>query len=99
MSDLKHVRIKRDEISSDEANDLFNAAREQLFERIDQREIEGAKISASKCLDLVRHFNKLAGGNSPKNKLRQTQGIGAEVKWRRGVACSANRSAAATVCF
>ena len=43
MSDLKLVLMKRDEITSDEADDLFNAAREQLFERIDRREIEGAE--------------------------------------------------------
>ena len=35
--------MKRDEITSDEADDLFNAAREELFEPIDQREIEGAE--------------------------------------------------------
>ena len=43
MSDLKLVLMKRDEITSDEADDLLNAAREQLFERIDQGEIEGAE--------------------------------------------------------
>ena len=43
MSDLKLVLMKRDEITSDEAEDLFNAAREELIALIDQGEIEGAE--------------------------------------------------------
>ena len=31
MSDLKRVLMERDEITSDEADDLINAAREELF--------------------------------------------------------------------
>ena len=40
MSDLKRVLVERDEITSDEADDLIKAAREELFELIDQGEIE-----------------------------------------------------------
>ena len=43
MSDLKLVLMKRDEITSDEADDLINAAREELFELIDQGETEEAE--------------------------------------------------------
>ena len=43
MSDLKLVLMKRDEITSDEADDLINAAREELFELIDQGETEKAE--------------------------------------------------------
>ena len=43
MSDLKLVLMKRDEITSDEADDLIKAAREELFELIDQGEIEEAE--------------------------------------------------------
>ena len=43
MSDLKLLIMKIDEITSDEADDLFNAAIEQLFERIERGEIEGAE--------------------------------------------------------
>ncbi len=43
MSDLKLVLMKGEEITSDEADDLFNAVREELFELIDQGEIEGAE--------------------------------------------------------
>jgi len=43
MSDLKRVLMKRDEITSDEADDLINAAREELFELIDQGETEEAE--------------------------------------------------------
>ena len=43
MSDIKRVLMKRDEITSDEADDLFNAARAELFELIDQGEIEEAE--------------------------------------------------------
>ena len=35
-----------------------------------------------KRLDLVWHLNKLAGGNSLKNKYRQTQWINTENTWR-----------------
>ena len=35
--------MKRDEITSDEADDLFNTLREELLVLIDQREIEGAE--------------------------------------------------------
>jgi hypothetical protein len=31
MSDLKRALMERDEITSDEADDLINAAREELF--------------------------------------------------------------------
>jgi len=40
MSDLKRVLMKRDEITSDEADDLIKATREELFELIDQGEAE-----------------------------------------------------------
>ena len=43
MSDLKRVLMKRDEITSDEADDLINAARDKLFELIDQGETEEAE--------------------------------------------------------
>ena len=43
MSDLKLVLMKRDEITSDEADDLINAARDKLFELIDQGETEEAE--------------------------------------------------------
>ncbi len=43
MSDLKRVLMERDEITSDEADDLIKAAREELFELIDQGEIEEAE--------------------------------------------------------
>jgi hypothetical protein len=43
MSDLKSVLMKRDEITSDEADDLIKAARDELFELIDQGEIEEAE--------------------------------------------------------
>jgi len=43
MSDLKLVLMERDEISSDEADNLFNTLREELLVLIDQREIEGAE--------------------------------------------------------
>ena len=43
MSDLKRVLMERDEITSDEADDLIKAAREELFGLIDQGEIEEAK--------------------------------------------------------
>jgi hypothetical protein len=43
MSDLKLVLMKRDEITSDEADDLIKAARDELFELIDQGEIEEAE--------------------------------------------------------
>ena len=43
MSDLKLVLMKRDEITSDEADDLFNASREELLVLIDQGQIEGAE--------------------------------------------------------
>ena len=43
MSDLKSVLMKRDEITSDEADDLIKAARDELFELIDQGETEEAE--------------------------------------------------------
>ena len=43
MSDLKLVLMKIDEITSDEADDLINAARDKLFELIDQGETEEAE--------------------------------------------------------
>ena len=43
MSELKLILIKRDEISWDKADDLFNASREELLVLTDQREIEGAE--------------------------------------------------------
>ena len=43
MSDLKSVLMKRDEITSDEADDLIKAARDELFALIDQGEIEEAE--------------------------------------------------------
>jgi hypothetical protein len=43
ISDLKRVLMERDEIVSDEADDLLKAAREELFGLIDQGEIEEAK--------------------------------------------------------
>ena len=43
MSDLKSVLMKREEISSDEADDWIKAAREELFELVDQGETEEAE--------------------------------------------------------
>ncbi len=37
--------IKRNEITSNEADDLFNASRKELFGLIDQGEIEGAEYA------------------------------------------------------
>ena len=43
MPDLKRVLMERDKITSDEADDLIKAAREELFELIDQGETEEAE--------------------------------------------------------
>ena len=43
MSDLKHVLMERDEITSDEADDLVKTAREEFFNLVDQGEIEEAE--------------------------------------------------------
>ena len=67
MSDLKRVLMKREEIISDEAEDLIKAAMRNRIFRVPMVKKDSMHI-CFKRLGLVRRLNKLAGGNSLKNK-------------------------------
>ncbi len=67
MSDLKRVLMKRKEITSDEAG-RFNQGGNAKPNISRSAGTKSSMHIRFKRLDLVWHLNKLAGGNSLKNK-------------------------------